>query len=226
MTRPENLPHAVKRSLKTRHGCFPYAFGLASLVVLAIPVGLVRSWKAWRRGADWRIGWTSRPPTDISEKVRIDLNADIPSRSNGDFPRRLTDMVIRIAEHLRQPGDHYHHIYRDLAEPDAILLPLGPRLQELGERLNLALRQSDLSNRTAVWLTLPARPAIAELVDPAIYDPDAGGEPEGLVAETDARWAMATEWAQIGPSTIYHLTLWVPQNPASAVESLLAKIRT
>ena len=119
--------------------------------------------------------------------------------------------MIRIAEHLRHSGDHYHHIYRDPAEPDAVLLPLGPQLQELGERLILALRQSDLSNRTAVWLTLPARPAIAELVDPAIYDPDATGEPEALVAEIDARWAMATEWARIGPSTVYHVILWVPR---------------
>jgi len=226
MTRPEDLPRAVQRSLKTRHGCFSYAFALLSLVVLAIPVGLVRSWKAWRRGVDWRIGLTSRPSAEITGRLRVDLDADIPYRSTGDFPKRLTDTVIRIAEHLRQADDHHHYIYRDLAEPDATLLPLGPQLQELGERLILALQQSDLSNRTAVWLTLPARPAIAELVDPAVYDPDAEGEPEGLVEQTTPRWAMATEWARIDPSTIYHITLWVPENSASAVESILAKIKT
>lgn len=226
MTRPENLPRAVKRSLRTRHGCFSSGFGLVSLVVLAIPVGLVRSWKAWRRGAEWRTHWTSRRSDDTPGSLRIDLDADIPSRSTGDFPKRLTDTVIRIAEHLRHSGDHYHHIYRDPAEPDAVLLPLGPQLQELGERLILALRQSDLSNRTAVWLTLPARPAIAELVDPAIYDPDATGEPEGLVAEINARWAMATEWARIGPSTVYHVILWVPVDSAPAIDSLLARIKS
>ncbi len=226
MTRPENLPRAVERSLKTRHGCLSYAFGLLSLMILAIPVGLVRTWRTWRRGSDWRIDWKTRPVADSSGRLRIDLDADIPYRSTGDFPKRLTGTVIRIAELLRQSDDHYHHIYRDPAEPDAKLLPLGPRLQELGERLILALRQSGLENRTAVWLTLPARPAIAELVDPATYDPDAEGQPEGLVEDTNARWAMTTEWARIGPSTIYHVVLWVPENSASAVEVLVAKIRT
>jgi len=61
-------------------------------------------------------------------------------------------------------------------------------------------------------------------VDPATYDPDGSGEPDGLVARTNARWAMATEWAGAGPSTLYHVTLWVPENSASAVESLLARI--
>jgi len=226
VTRPENLPRAVKRSLKTRHGCFSYAFGLLSLAVLAIPVGLVRSWQTWRRGADWQIAWTNRPAPDTSGRWRIDLEADIPHRTTGDFLKRLTDTVIRIAEHLRQADDHYHHIYRDPAESDAILLPVGPQLQELGERLILALRQSELANRTAVWLTLPTRPAIAELVDPATYDPDSIGEPDGIVTHADARWAMATEWARVGPSTIYHVILWVPENSTPAVESLLAKIKT
>lgn len=225
MTEPENLPRAVKRSLKTRHGCLSNVFGFLSLVVLAIPVGLVRSWQSWRRGVEWRFGWTIRPAAETSGRLRVDLEADIPFRSAGDFPRRLTETVIRIAEHHRQSDDHYHLIYRDHAEPDAILLPIGPLLQELGERLILVLRQSELANRTAVWLTLPSRPAIAELVDPAAYDPDAVGEPEGLVEQTHARWAMATEWARVGPSTIYQVTLWVPENSASAVESLLARIR-
>jgi hypothetical protein len=225
VTRPENLPRAVERSLKNRHGCLSSTLGLLSLVVLAIPVGLIRTWQNWRRGSDWRIDWNARSAADPSGRVRIDLDADIPYRSAGDFPKRLTDTVIRIAELLRQPDDNYHHIYRDPAEPAAILLPVGPLLQELGERLILALRQSGLANRTAVWLTLPARPAIADLVDPATYDPDAAGEPEGLVEQTQARWAMATEWARVGPSTIYHLILWLPEDSASAVESLLARFR-
>lgn len=224
MTRPENLPHAVKRSLKTRHGCLSSVFGILSLVVLAVPVGLVRTWQSWRRGAEWRLGWKIRPADATSGPLRIDLEADIPHQTTGDFPRRLTDTVIRIAELLRQPDDHYHLIYRDPAEPDAILLPIGPMLQGLGERLILALRQHELADRTTVWLTLPPRPAIAELVDPAAYDPDAAGEPEGLVEKTDARWAMATEWARIGPSTIYHLILWVPEDSASAVEAHLARV--
>jgi hypothetical protein len=224
VTQPENLPRAVKRSLKTRHGCLSSVFGILSLVVLAVPVGLVRSWQSWRRGAEWRLGWTIRPADATSGRLRIDLEADIPHQTTGDFPRRLTETVIRIAEHLRQSDDHYHLIYRDTAEPDAILLPIGPMLQGLGERLILALRQRELADRTAVWLTLPPRPAIAELVDPAAYDPDAAGEPDGLVQHTNARWAMATEWARIGPSTIYHLILWVPGDSASAVEAHLARV--
>ena len=132
--------------------------------------------------------------------------------------------MIRIAEHHRQSDDHYHLIYRDHAEPDAILLPIGPLLQELGERLIVVLRQSELANRTAVWLTLPSRPAIAELVDPAAYDPDAVGEPEGLVEQTHARWAMATEWARVGPSTIYQVTLWVPEKDTQGVQTILSRL--
>ena len=212
----------MKRSLKTRHGCLSSVFGILSLVVLAVPVGLVRSWQSWRRGAEWQLGWTIRPADATSGRLRIDLEADIPHQTTRDFPRRLTETVIRIAEHLRQSDDHYHLIYRDLAEPDAILLPVGPMLQELGERLILALRQHELADRTAVWLTLPPRPAIAELVDPAAYDPDAAGEPEGLVEQTNARWAMATEWARVGPSIIFRVILWVPVEEERAVQTILA----
>ncbi len=226
MTQPENLPREVKRSLRTRHGCLSHGFRFLALLVLGIPAGLVRSWQVWRRGAEWRVTRTNRPPSSSGNRLRIDLEADIPVRATGHFPRILTETVVRIAEHLRQRDDTYHHIYRDPAEPEAMLLPVGPLVQALGERLILALSRNELADRTAVWLTLPARPAIAESVDPATYDPDAAGEPEGLVEKTDARWAMATKRDRVGPSTIYRVILWLPEDSASAVESIVAGIET
>ena len=156
--------------------------------------------------------------------LREGLVVELPG-GHGIQTQVEVDGQVEIAEHLRIADDHYHHIYRDPAEHDAILLPLGPQLQGLGERLILALRQSDLANRTAVWLTLPAVPAIAALVDPATIDPDGADELDDLVEQTGARWAMATEWARIGPSTIYHVILWVPEKSAPAIDSLLARTK-
>lgn len=226
MTGRENLPRAVKQSLKSRHGCFVSVFAFLSLAVLALPVGLVRSWQAWRRGESWRIDWTNHKDdrSDQIGLIRVDLGADIPARSAGDFPNRLTETVIRIAELLRRSDDTYHHIYRIGSEPDAVLLPVGPSLQKLGERLILALGQGELAHRTALWLTLPARQAIATVVDPETYNPEAEGEPLGLVNRSAARWAMATTWGRIGPSMVYRVVLWIPETSLPTVESLLGSI--
>lgn len=225
MTSPGQLSRAVKRSLRSQRGCLVSVFAFLSLVVLALPVGLVRSWQAWRRGDAWRIDWTS-PGDGESEQIhlRIELVADIPIRSTGSFPQQLTETVIRIAEHLRQSDDRYHAVYRIASEPDAILLPVGPSLQKLGERLQLSLGQGELAHRTALWLTLPAHQAIATLVDPETYNPEAEGEPLGLVNRSDARWAMAMTWGRIGPSMVHNVVLWIPETSLPTVETLLGRM--
>jgi len=226
MNAPGNLPREVKRSLKSRRGCVSYLLGFLSLVVLAVPVGLIRSWQAWRRGTDWKIDWRTQPgpASGLTDRLRIDLEGDIPIRSSGGFTRRLTDTVVRIAEHLRQQDDHYHHIHRIPGEPEALILPVGPKIQELGDRLILALGQGDLKDRTSVWLTFPARRAITEVLDPETYDPEADGEPEGLIESSEPRWATAITWGRIGPSTVYRVAFWIPETSLPTVGALLRRL--
>jgi len=96
-------------------------------------------------------------------------------------------------------------------------MSVGPKIQELGERLSLTLSQSTLVGRTAVWLSLDSERALSEVVDPVNYDPEAEGEPDALIAHADAQWAMATSWARVGPSLIVRLILFLP---TSAVEDV------
>jgi hypothetical protein len=220
----DDLPRAFKRHLEARRGCVAVVAGSLLLVVLAPIVGLVRSWQAWRRGQSWRIA------TDIADRptaagtARVVAEADIPIGAAHGFPARLTELLVRVAEHLRRPDDVYHLVYRIPTEPAAVVLPVGPQLQELGERLVLALGQADLAHRTALWLTLPSSGVISDLVDPADYDPETAGEPEGLVERAAARWAMTTEWSSTGPSLVYRITLWVSADDAQAVERILARL--
>ena len=99
-------------------------------------------------------------------------------------------------------------------------MPVGPKLQELGERFALIQSQGAMAGRTAIWLTLPQARALAEVVDPVCYDPEAEGEPEGLLVHPDARWSMATEWARVGPSQVVRLILVVPPDHADRILAL------
>jgi hypothetical protein len=52
-------------------------------------------------------------------------------------------------------------------------------------------------------------------------DPQAVGEPERLLASADARWAMASEWARVGPSLVIRLVVVVPIDSADRVRTIL-----
>jgi hypothetical protein len=129
-----------------------------------------------------------------------------------------------VAEVLRRPDDVYNVLYRLPSDPEPVALPVGPQLQELGERFSLVLSQGALSGRTVVWLTLGRDRALSEVVDPAACDPEAEGEPEVLLATADARWSMATEWARVGPSLVIRLILGVPADAEDRVIALLASL--
>ena len=152
---------------------------------------------------------------------RIELALDVPAPAEHGFRRRLTDTIVRIAETLRRPDDVYTIIYRHPADPEPVALPVGPQLQELGERFSLVLSQGALWGRTVVWLTLPRDCALSEVVDPTACDPEAEGEPDELLATPAARWSMATEWARVGPSLIVHLILVIPSDAENRVKALL-----
>lgn len=212
-----------RNGLGPRRGCLAAAGGWLALTLLAPAVALVRGWQAWRRGSEWIVRVRARPP-DGRGRSRIEVEADIPLRSGSSFPTRLTDTVVRIAEALRRPDDVYHHLYRRSPDPEAVVQPVGPLVQELGERFSLALGRPELQDRTVVWLTVPAASAIAELVGPEPCEPETAGEPGGLVDRSGARWAMTARWLRVGPSTVYRVVLWVPEERAAAVRSTLERL--
>ena len=207
-------------------GCLATATGIVALIVVAPPALVVRWWRARRRGADVRSTLEEQPfPTAGGEVLRLfDLTLDVPPPAEAGFRRRLTDVVVRVAEGLRRPDDVYHLAYRLPWNSEPVVIPVGPQLQELGERFSLVLSQGALAGRTVVWLTLGRGRPLAEVVDPALYDPEAEGEPEALIAGAGARWAMATEWARVGPSLIVRLILVVPTDAENRVKTLLGSL--
>ena len=218
-------PADLEGSSRSR-GCLTTGTGAVILAALAPFVVAVRGWKKWRRGSE------IRAKTDIeslsnsagSDLRRNDLGFDVPLPAEPGFRRRLTDSVVRVAETLRTPDDVYHLVYRLPWDEEPVAIPVGPKLQELGERLALMQSQGAMAGRTAVWLTLGRDRALAEVLDPVTYDPAADGEPEGLMMHPALRWSMATEWARVGPSLVLRLILVAPAHAADRIEALLASI--
>ena len=179
--------------------------------------------RRWRRGSDIRMR------TDVSslanakgtEIHRIDLELDVPLAVAPEFRRRLTDTVIRVAEALRASGDVYHLVYRLPWDEEPVVLPVGPKVQELGERFSLVQSQGAMAGRTAVWLTLAREHTLSAIVDPVAYDPESEGEPNGLLIHPALRWSMATEWARVGPSLIMRLIVIVPSEAGDGAKMLI-----
>ena len=207
-------------------GCLVTLTGTIALVAIAIPVSLVRWWRARSRGDDLRTLLDVRPfPTGSGCALRkLDLTLDLPPVVERGFHRRVTDAVVRVAEELRLPDDVYHLIYHLPWEDEPVVIAVGPQVQELGERFSLALSQASLQGRTALWLTLERGRPLADVVDPLGYDPEATGEPETLIASCAPRWAMATSWSRVGPSLVYRMILVVPEEAADRILALLRPI--
>jgi hypothetical protein len=206
-------------------GCLGTAAGLAVLALISPFALVVHRWRCWRRGKDIRVAVAStpRPASRDGERRRIDAVLDVPLTREQGFRRRVTDAVVRVAEDLRRPDDIYTMIYRSPADEEAVALAVGPQIQALGERFSLTLNQGPVEGRTVVWLTLGRGTALAEVVDRFTCDPEGVGEPEGLLSRAEARWAMASEWARVGPSLIIRLVLVVP---STASETVRDRLRT
>ena len=207
-------------------GCLATGVGGVVLVLLAPFMVAVRSWKKWRRGSEIQSEFTIEPLTNpVGANLSLfDLKLDVPLLVEPEFRRRLTDAVVRVAEALRTPDDVYHLVYRLPWDEEPLAMPVGPKVQELGERFALVQAQGAMAGRTAVWLTLGRDRALAEVLDPVAYDPEAEGEPQTLLIHADLRWSMATEWARIGPSLIFRLILVAPARAEEPVKALLASI--
>jgi hypothetical protein len=204
-------------------GCLAAAGGATALALLSPIVVAIRAWRRWRRGAEVRstLEVASLTPPSGPARRRFDLSLDVPPAAEPEFRRKLTESVIRIAEALRRADDVYHLVYRLPWDEESTAIPVGPRLQELGERFFLVQSQRAMTGRTAVWLTLGRARALAEVVDPIAYDPEIDGEPEALLVHPHVRWSMATAWARPGPSLAIRVILVVEESCASRVEALL-----
>lgn len=207
-------------------GCLGSVAGFFVLAVISPFAALVHSWRRWTRGEGARVeveleDW---PGSHGGASERIDVTIDVPVSDSPETRRRVTDAVIRIAEALRQPDDVFNLIYRLPSGEEAVVLPVGPQLQELGERFFLTLNQGALAGRTVVWLTLGRGTALATVVDPFTVDPGGENEPEGLLGTPAARWSMASEWAVVGPSMVVRLVLVVPVEAGKRVVGILSAL--
>lgn len=216
----------IGRSSASR-GCLATGIGAVALALLSPFALIVQGWRRWRRGSEVKkkilIGaLTGAAGTELR---RVDLELDFPPAAEPGFRRRLTDTVIRAAETLRASDDVYHLVYRLPWDEEPILIPVGPNLQELGERFSLVQSQGAMAGRTAVWLTLGREHALSEVVDPVTYDPEADGEPEGLLSHPALRWSMATEWARVGSSLLVRMIIVVPAHHAHRVTELFEVLR-
>ena len=218
------VDHKAPRS-KSR-GCLAVVAGMFTLALVSPFAVVVQRWRRSRRGDSLRSTIEVRPfhTAATDERRWVDLTLDVPGSLEPGFRRRCTEAVVRVAEALRRPDDVYNVVYSRPGDSEPVVLPVGPQLQELGERFFLVLSHSPLSARTVVWLTLGRRTPLSDVVDPVNCDPEAVGEPERLLASADARWAMATEWARVGPSLVIRLIFVVPINSVDRVKTILESI--
>jgi hypothetical protein len=205
-------------NLDRRAGCVSGGLGAAVVVLLAPFAYAVRVYRGWRRGSEILVEHSSASPGTLLATI------DVPNHRGGELRTALTDTVIRIAEKLRSPDDVYHQVYRERGLDETTVLPVGPLLQELGERLSLALGHGPLAGRTVVWITLPRGLAPVELLNPLEYDPEAEGEPEKVMRHADLRWGMATTFVHTGPSVVYRVVFFVPAKMVRQVEGLLERL--
>lgn len=204
-------------------GCMATLGALLVLPVIAPLAAIFQQWRMWRRGGDIRVELAVRD-SECAGLSTVDCTWDVPRISEPGFGRRLTDVVIRVAEALRRPDDVYNVIYRLPTDTEPVALPVGPQLQELGERFFLVLNQGALARRTVVWLTLAREQSLSSVVDTAAYDPEMDGEPDGLMDHESIRWSMATERADIGPSLVIRIILKVPSDETDRVRDVLTAL--
>jgi len=207
-------------------GCVTTVLGGAALFLLAPAAALVRAVMRWRRGSKVRIGWHSEPRPKPEAGLRtIDVQLDLPRGREAEARRVLTDALVRVAEALRRTDDVYHLVYRESGEPDTILLPVGPQIQDLAERVHLALSHVAWAGRTLVWLVLPRSRPLGEVVTELSWDPEAEGEPETLIRREAPRWAFALAFSPGAVATEIRLRLFLPVSAVAVVERRLERLR-
>jgi len=145
----------------------------------------------------------------------------VPSKGERAARRRVATAIVRIAGRVGRSGDIYHLVYRPPGASDAELRAVGPLLQALGDRVHTHLAREALEGRTSLWPALPRGVWLAEHVDAGEADPDAPGEPDGLVGRLPCRWAFAMAWRRERAATVFRVAVWVPTEAFDAVRSCL-----
>jgi hypothetical protein len=212
--------------LGERPGCLKSALGTVALLLLAPWAAAVRSIARWRRGNRVIVRWTGDALPSAEARWRIDLELDVPPSKALESRRALTDAVVRIAEHLRRADDVYHMAYRLPELHETVLVPVGPLLQELGERFAVILDEGSLAGRTVLWPTLASDRVVSELLDPDRYDPEAPGEPDRIMGHADIRWGLASSWVDTGASVVHRVLVYVPTAAAHDIDRLLERLRS
>ncbi len=156
----------------------------------------------------------------------LDLTVDVPSDRERAARSAVTELVVRVAEALRRDDDAYHQVVRLPWEDEPRLEALGPRLQLLGERCELAMGHLPFIGRTLVWLALARQHSLAEAVDPEAADPEAAGEPALLVGRAGARWSATVCVSRGGPAAVFRVLLFIPPEARLRMEGLLARLRS
>lgn len=213
---PQEAPFAGRPS-----GCLRLLPAAAAMVVLAPPVAAVRAWRRWRRGRGVRIDIRRREAaTGLGPAVELDVEVDVPADRRTELRRAFTEAVVRMAEGMPRRDLVVHLAYRVPTEPEPVVVPVGPLVQQLAERLHLALGQLELAGRTVLWLAMPRQVVLAREVDPFAYDPEAPGEPDRLIERAPVVWAMVVARTSDGPSERLRALVTVPPDRADVVAKL------
>jgi len=197
--------------------------GFLVLLVLAPAAGLVRWWRRRRRGDSVRsaLGRTQVAVAGGRALARLQLDLDVPLQRVAVTRRELTEVVVRVAESVRRESDVYHQLAWDQDEATLRMAPVGPQLEELGDRFLLMLERPAAEGLCQVWLTLPRDVGLGQAMAGRGFDPEAEGEPERLLGSLEVRWAAASEVVRRDPVQLIRLVLFVPPEAEARARGLL-----
>jgi hypothetical protein len=211
MRDPERIPEAAAGG--STAGCLRAAFAAPALLVLAPVSALVRRVSRWRRGRETRAewSWVGHRGEDDRPLAYLGIDADLPLDVDG--ARALTEAAVRLAERLADGDSVYHMVHRETGG-DEVAVPLGPSIQALAERFSLTARRVALEGIPVVWIALPRKLALGEVLETAAQSSAA----EQLLG-IPARWGMVVTRHRGLASVHWHLDVVVPDGNRRDVES-------
>ncbi len=203
-------------------GVLRLVLGTAALAVVGPVVGMRRWWLARRRGAavQVRIVSSKTQAAGQAERLKLEVDVDVPLNRQRAGRWMVIDALVRVAELNDRPGDR-HHLFvhrRDQEEPASV--PLGHRVQDLGDRLERSFSHSPLERTTHLWLTFPPDRGWPE----AAPEPEDDEALERAVQTLEPRWAAATAY-DVGDASILHrIHLWVPSESAERCRQFFERL--
>lgn len=214
----------VEGSATGRDGCLRALVAAPALAVLAPLAALYRWWAGRRRGSEVVVDFhTEAFGRSEAGWVRAEATIDVPHSADGS--RLITRSVVRIAEDLGAAGEIFHLLHREPGRQETIAVPLGSAVNDLAERLALSCHRSILDGRTLVWPALPRGRYLGECLDPVTYDPEAPGEPEGVLRTAPITWALVLRRRRGVASTVFEMDFIVPEQQAERVEAAVTQLR-